>query len=123
MRIVTPGGDATVTREVIEVTDDEVVSRTFIVQGERRADGPTMRRPRQKTFPFGERGPVTWSEETAEIDGQSIPCHVATMTRRGTEVRRWISSQVPIDGLVRLERGGEVVSEILEWGTDGAPED
>ncbi len=123
MRITTPGGEATITREVIEVTDDEVVSRTFIQQGERRADGPTMRRPRTKAFPFGERGPVTWSSEEVEINGTTLACHVATMTRRGAEIRRWISLQVPVDGLVRLERGGEIVSELLEWGSDGAPED
>ena len=106
MRIRTPGGDAFITREVTEVTDDEVVSSTFIEQGERRADGPILRRPRTKTFAFDERGPVTWSTETLEVGGESIECHVATLTRRGTEVRRWISSRIPVDGLVRLERGG-----------------
>ena len=56
------------------------------------------------------------------MKGHKLPCVTITRTnRRGTVDKRWYSNLIPVSGLVRHERGGKVVKELLDWGTGEPP--
>jgi len=121
MRHVLPDGVAVITTRVIDVTDEEVVLESAIERGDERADGPTIRRDRTEALAFGRgSGAPEWSRETVTIGDQELDCWVVTsQSRRGAEVKRWYCAEVPVTGIVRMARNGQVVRELIEWGTDG----
>jgi tricorn protease len=121
MRHVLPDGVAVITTRVIDVTDDEVVLESSVERGEERADGPTLRRPRTEALTFSRGGAgAEWTRETVTIGDRELDCWVVTtVSRRGAEVRRWYCPEIPVTGIVRMERNGQVVRELIEWGTEG----
>ena len=63
-------------------------------------------------------GKVDVSRETVTVDGKDLDCIVITRTaRNGTVDKRWICDEIPVTGLVRRERAGQVMSELLSWGS------
>ena len=58
-------------------------------------------------------------QATLEVNGKQLVCTVITRTlRRGGVEKRWYSNEVTVSGLVRRERDGQVVREVLAWGTE-----
>ena len=119
-RQVVQGQETTVTLEVIEVTDGEVVLKSSTKQGDTTVEGEPLRRKRTPTLALG-RGRaqlVRKAEETLKVNGRDVPCTVVTLKpRRGPEQSTWYSDSVPVTGLVKRTRGTEVVQEVLDWGT------
>ena len=50
------------------------------------------------------------------INGKDLACTVVTRTRGKRVDKRWYSDDVPVNGLVRHERSGNVVRELVAWG-------
>ncbi len=121
MRNVVQGQETVSTLRVVAVTADEVHIKSEILHGDTVIRGNVVKHKRRKTMPLrGKgRGDTTVSKETIEIGGKSLDCHVITFkSRRGTVSKRWICGEIPVNGLVKRERDGKVVSELLEWGVD-----
>jgi len=121
MRNVVYGQETISTLRVVAVTDDEVHIKSEVVHGDTVMRGNVVKHKRRKDMPLrGKgRGDTSVTKETIEIAGKSLACHVITFkSRRGTVSKRWICADIPVNGLVKRERDGKVVSEILEWGVD-----
>jgi Tol biopolymer transport system component/C-terminal processing protease CtpA/Prc len=121
MRRRARGGETTATVRVAEVTDAEVVIETEVDGLPARGPGQNdSRLPRTKALSLREgqtRDPAKDVRETITLNGTTLHCVVVTVeTPRGVE-RRWVTNEVPCTGVVRVERGGVVISEALEWGT------
>ena len=56
--------------------------------------------------------------ERLTVAGRELDCVVITFTRAGAEEKAWFSNEVPVTGVVRHERSGTVLLELLEWGRD-----
>lgn len=115
-RNVVQGQETIATMKVVEVTEDEVVLETSVAHGDTVIQGNQIRRPRRKEMNL--RGAEVKVEETTlEVKGKTLKCLLITRkTRRGIVDRRWISTDVAVTGLVKRERAGKVVSELLDWG-------
>ena len=64
---------------------------------------------------------VVTRTEVTKLHGDD---HLSTITRtnrRGQIDKRWISNDVPVTGVVRRERGGKLVQELLDWGMGEPP--
>ncbi len=125
-RIIVQGAEAEATLRVVEVTEDEVKLESRMRYKSRELRANTIKRPRSEKMRLrGKRGKTaTVSRETITIDGKDLDCYVLTRTLRGKRViRRWICLDVPGDGVVRVERGGTVIREIVAWGTKPKSDD
>jgi nucleoid-associated protein YgaU len=123
LRSVVQGEETIATLRVVEVTDDEVHLDSRVAYGGQEIRGAVLRRPRSETVPAGGRGgQVEIGRETVQVKGTSLDCVTVTRTtRRGQVDKRWICTGIPVTGLVRQERDGQVVKELLDWGTGEPP--
>ncbi len=118
------GAEVIVTVEVVEVTDEEVVLQSTVEIAGRTAEGPEMRQERKRFLELPEDREVEIAEGTTTIDDQELTCIVLkSQGPRGADMEQWICPKVPVMGIVKIVRNGQVVQEILAWGTDGAPTD
>ncbi len=123
-RQTTSRGEITITLEVTRVDADEVGVKATIEHQGQVVEGPERQQAKGAGFSFRGAEDVTWSEEDLTVAGKDLHCRVATFTtRRGGTTKRWFSTEIPVAGLVREERDGKVVRELLAWGTDGRPRD
>ena len=125
LRSVVQGEETIATLRVIEVGDDEVKLESRVAYGGAEIKGAVLDRPRRERFLLNRRGgpaQVVVGKETLEVRGKTLECVTITRKgRRGRVDKRWFSNEVPVDGLVRHERGGKVVKELLDWGTGEPP--
>jgi len=108
------------TQKVVEVDEESVTLQiTLSFHGQSRTLPPVKRPLRKLLKPRGDRA-ATYSHETLTVNGETLDCIVMTSTRRdGSEQKVWVCPKIPVDGLVKVERNGEVVAELLDWGTEG----
>ncbi|MHC4449692.1 MAG: hypothetical protein ACYS0E_06060, partial [Planctomycetota bacterium] len=58
-------------------------------------------------------------EVTLTVNDQELKCFtVSGKSRDGKEVTWYYCPAIPVDGLVKVERDGETVMELLDWGTE-----
>ena len=120
-RLVAGGEKVIATIRVVAVKDDEVHVQSTMRHGDSEIKGDVSRRPRREHLALRTRGGqrMQVSQATLDVAGKKLECTVVTRTlRRGGVEKRWYSNEVTVDGLVRRERGGKVIREILEWGTE-----
>ncbi|MHC4974542.1 MAG: S41 family peptidase [Planctomycetota bacterium] len=111
------GQEIEMTRKVIEVGEDEVTLRVTFAFG-----GNTQERdqpfPRHKTLKPLDGSEATYSRDTVTIGDTTFECIVMTFERNGTEEKVWMCPKVPVTGVVKMERDGVVVLELIEWGKE-----
>ena len=118
------GEETIATLRVIEVDENVVKLESRVAYGDTEIKGDVLSRPRRAKMSLGGRatrigaGKATIGQETLEVKGQKFDCITITRTtRRGVTDKRWICHDIPVNGLVRHERGGKVVKELIDWGT------
>ncbi|MDJ0523660.1 MAG: S41 family peptidase, partial [Planctomycetota bacterium] len=123
LRSVVQGEETIATLRVVEVTDDNVKLESRVAYGGSEMKGAVLNRPRRPVMAMASRGgKVTLGKETVEVKGHKLECTTITRTnRRGVVDKRWICHEIPVSGLVRHERGGKVIKELLDWGTGEPP--
>jgi tricorn protease len=124
-RMVVGGEEVIATIRVVAVKDDEVHVQSTMQHGDTQIKGDVSRRPRREHLALRSRGGqrLEVGEATLEVAGKKLICTVVTRTlRRGGVEKRWYSNEVPVTGLVRREREGRVISEVLAWGSDASAE-
>ena len=126
-------------QRVVEAREDVVVMETELLdeageaveapsgRGGNRMRTGTWEQPRSKTLSLAGRGTrrasVEVEEDEIEVAGTTYKCTLITITlkgRRARVIKRWISDQVPVSGVVREERNGVVVRELLASGRGAA---
>jgi tricorn protease len=114
------GSETIVVLTVVEVTEEEAVLEQVVRDRGEVLRRETIRRPRRGPVASGrgeEGGAV--SRESRRVGERELDCVVVSFAgRRGTS-RHWFSNEVPATGLVRRERGGSVVAEVIDWGGPG----
>jgi tricorn protease len=118
LKFTGPRGPIEVTRRVTDVTADEVtLTVTAVVEG-RAVDERTERRPRSRVLAPLDGSHASFGRERLTVAGRELECVVMTYTRAGAEEKAWFAAEVPVTGVVRQERAGAVVAELLDWGKD-----
>ncbi len=120
VRVRTTGarGEFEMTRRVLAVTDDEVtIGMTAHMGGQSRELDP-QRRARTRLLAPQDGSPATFTREKRVVLGRDMDCIVMTYTRDGAEEKAWFSPDIPVTGVVRAERSGAVVLELLDCGKD-----
>jgi Tol biopolymer transport system component len=123
-RSIVQGKETIATLRVTEVTEDSVQLDSRVAYDGTEHRGAPLSRPRRPHLPVGGRGRtrVEVGRETLHVKGHALDCVTITRTsRRGRVDKRWICADVPVSGLVRQERDGELVKELLDWGSHGEP--
>jgi tricorn protease len=122
LRSVIQGQETVATLRVVEVSDDTVTLSSSVAYGGKEIQGATLTRPRRERMQF-RRGKVEIGHEVLEVKGHKLECITIThKMRRGGTDKRWICPEIPVNGLVRRERNGKVVMELLDWGqADSTP--
>ena len=115
-RHVLQGQEAKSTLRVVEVRADAVVLESAIRYGDTELKSGALERPRDPFLSLAGAGTLTVTEETLSVNDQKLACVVVTRTHRGRIDKRWYCPQVPVNGLVRHERAGTVVRELIAWG-------
>ncbi len=121
MRLKTGGEQVIATMRVVAVKDGEIHVQNTMQHGDTKIEGDVSRRPRREHLALRSRGGqrMQVGQATLEVAGKKLACTVVTRTlRRGGVEKRWYSNEVPVTGLVRRERDGQVISEVLAWGTE-----
>ena len=111
------GQETEATLRVVEVQEEKIILETSIRYGETELKGARLERPRRKHIAMRGGGEVTVSKETLTIDGKELSCTVVTRKRRNRVDKRWYCDAVPVNGLVKHQRGDTVVRELVAWGT------
>ncbi len=107
-----------VTRRVTDTSDDEItMSMTLIRDG---VESPARSRTRKRPTELKPRGEaeVEYSNETLTVNEVELKCVVMTIDNNGITEKVWVCMDIPVDGLVKHERGGTVVAELLAWGNE-----
>ena len=52
------------------------------------------------------------------INDKELKCFTVSMTREGVTITQYFCTDIPVDGLVRVERDGETIMELVDWGTE-----
>ena len=118
MKIRVQGNEGEVLQKVDAVEDGRVTIQNTVTMGDRKIEGQPQVRPLRKNLRIRRGGTIEIGEETLTVNGKDLKCVVITRTaRNGTIDKRWICDEVPVTGLVKRERAGQVVSELLSWGT------
>ena len=123
-RTVIQGEEAVATLRVVEVADDVVWLQSELAYGGKTMQGRRIARQRREHLALRGRrgGEAVVGRETLEVNGRKLECITVTRKGRGDRVdKRWYSAAVPVDGLVRHDRNGTTVRQLLDWGTDGQP--
>jgi len=112
------GQEIEMKERVVDVTDDEVtLQRTvFLDAGDREL--PARPRPRSKVLKPLDDSDATYHTETVTVGDATLECVVMTFEADGAESKVWICPQVPVTGIVKVERDGVVVLELIEWGKE-----
>lgn len=123
LRSVVQGEETIATLSVVEVTDDNVKLESRVAYGGSEMKGAVLNRPRLEHMRLAARGgKATIGRDVVEVKGHKLECVTITRkNRRGVVDKRWICTEIPVSGLVRHERGGKVVKELLDWGTGKPP--
>jgi tricorn protease len=107
VRLTAPNGQtAELTRRVVNVSDDEVTLE-LTINGQTREE----RRPRARLLAPPDGSAATYA-------GKDLDCVVMTFSHAGAEEKAWFCADVPVTGVVRAERAGTVILELLDWGKD-----
>ncbi len=121
-RQVIQGQDAIVEQRVVEVTDENVVLESKVTVADQEVVGERAARPRRgqpmRGGPAGRGdGSIDVSRGTIEAAGRNWDCTIVTIARRrGGALKRWISLEAPVTGVVREERDGRLVRELIAGG-------
>ena len=127
LRSVVQGEETVATLRVVEVTDDNVKVESRVAYAGSEVEGAVLNRPRHERMSLageggGRGGKVETGTDTVTVKGHKLECVTITRTnRRGVVDKRWICAEIPVSGLVRQERGGKIVKELLDWGTGEPP--
>ena len=112
------GVEFEVTQRVTDVSDEEVTLAATLMRDGRNFPA----RPRTRKRPTELKAPgdmeATFTKETVTINDQKLECIVMTIEDDGVTQKVWFCLKIPVDGLVKVERDGDVVAELLEWGTE-----
>jgi tricorn protease len=114
VRLTGRGGEtAEMTRRVVAVSDDEV---TILLDlgGESREE----KRPRTRLLTPMDGSEATYGRERLLVNGRELDCIVMNFHRAGADEKAWFAPEVPVTGVVRHERSGTVILELLDWGKD-----
>jgi hypothetical protein len=76
-----------------------------------------MRRPNEERGGFTDVK-VDTSEQIVEVAGKELKCFTISGVREGVTIKWYYCPKVPVDGLVRVERDGEAVMELIDFGTE-----
>lgn len=118
MKIRIQGNEGELHQRVESVDDGRATIVNKMEIGDRTIEGQPQQRPLREHMRIRRGGKVDVSRETVTVDGKDLDCIVITRTaRNGTVDKRWICDEIPVTGLVRRERAGQVMSELLSWGT------
>jgi len=111
------GREVEMTRKVIEIGEDELMLRVTYAFGDttQERDQPF---PRHKVLKPLDGSEATYSKETISVGDAALECIVMTYERNGTREKVWVCPKIPVTGVVRMERDGVVVLELVEWGKD-----
>jgi C-terminal processing protease CtpA/Prc len=115
-----PGGQSVDTIvKVVEVTDDEVAYEQTVFLPNREVTSPTIRRDRrEKLVPPENLDLKGYSREEVTVGENTFDCVIMTVEdATGAELKIYYCHKVPFNGVVRMERDGETIMEIVEWGT------
>ena len=115
--------EMTVRVDEVNEEDDKIILKRTLHRGEQGdLDFPPKAIERQshlrKVEGFSD---YVVSKDTVKltINGKELECFTVTATDpRGGEIKRYFCKSIPVDGQVRVERDGEVVMELVDWGTD-----
>ncbi len=114
VRLAGRGGEtAEATRRVTGVSDDEVTI-SMTVSGESREE----KRPKSRLLAPYDGSSATFAHERLTVGGRELDCVVMSFNRAGAEEKAWFCAEVPVTGVVRHERAGTVILELLDWGKD-----
>lgn len=104
---------------VVEVEKDQVSVRIETFMEGRRINQERAQYDLPRHGPgYQEPGkpPVIKGRATLEVAGQKIECTTYKKAEHGSPATTWFSPQIPIHGIVRYERGDQVVMKLLKWG-------
>jgi len=127
LRSVVQGEETVATLRVVEVTDDNVKVESRVAYAGSEVEGAVLNRPRRERLTLGgdgggRGGKVGVGSDTVTVKDRKLECFTITRTsRRGVVDKRWFCAEIPVSGLVRHERAGKVVKELLDWGTGEPP--
>jgi tricorn protease len=118
VRMTGPRGEVEMTRRVLSVTDDEVtIGMTAHMGGESR-ELESQKRPRTRLLTPQDGSAATYGREKVLVKGREMDCIVMSFTREGMPEKAWFHPEVTVTGVVRHERAGTVILELLDWGKD-----
>ncbi|MHC4670047.1 MAG: S41 family peptidase [Planctomycetota bacterium] len=118
LRMIGPGGqEIEMTRRVVVVGEDEITLQVTISFGGNTREG-RQARPRSKLLKPLDGSEATYERDTVTVSDTTFECTVMTYTRDNVEERVWVCPKVPVTGVVKVERDGAVVLELIEWGKD-----
>ncbi|MDF1660302.1 MAG: S41 family peptidase [Planctomycetota bacterium] len=110
------------TLRVVSV-DAETVSmeRSFEVNGKEQVSPFSLPR-RELLKPPAALKVAAYKTETLTIGGKDLKCILMELTGpRGEKIKWYVSHDVPVHGLVRIETNGVVNLELVEWGGFSKP--
>jgi|GEM_PF-984403 len=123
------GQEMEMTVSVSEVDDvDNVVFLSRVFHHPERGDieipqRQKMKRRKHMRRPNKDRGGFTdvkvdTAEQVVEVAGKELKCFTISGVREGVTIKWYYSPEVPVDGLVKVERDGEPVMELVDYGTE-----
>jgi len=57
-----------------------------------------------------------YSKDKVTIDGKTLDCTLMEVTFDGKTTKTWISGDIPVQGLVKVESEGAPMMTLLDWG-------
>lgn len=106
----------------VKAIDDKSVTVTIeISMGGRNMPAQTVTtslKEAQDEYDPEKHPEVKFGEKTLTIKGRKIKCITATMKGKdGKPVTSYLSADVPVYGIVKLEQDGQEVMVLTDWGT------
>jgi hypothetical protein len=92
-----------------------------VFQGQER-QLPPINRKRDRTLVPPEGFTLGgYDEERVQVGDRELKCIVMTATDQDDVEWKWfVCPEVPVNGYVRVVRGGETMVELIDWGFDSA---
>jgi hypothetical protein len=105
---------------VTEVTDDAVIlSQTIVIRGRERQVPPINRKRDRTLVPPEGFTLVGYGKDSVKVGDRELDCTVMTATDQEDVEWKWfVCPEVPVNGYVRVVRGGETVVDLVDWGFD-----
>jgi hypothetical protein len=116
-----PGGQEIQIRITVkEVNDDEVVLGQVVTFRGREMPARDMTRPKKEKLEPPENFELVGFEKAeVTVGDNTFQCIVMTATDpQGGEMKWYVAPEIPVFGYVRVEKDGETVMELVEWGTE-----